>query len=122
MRTKTATELARALRKGKADPVTVAEEVFDRIAASGDPAIFIETLKPRAMAEAKAQHDWARNAALMALIANAHRDPKKTRPFSPKDFNPVAVEARHRPLPKTRDLRILKQVFVHPTCQLEASL
>ncbi len=54
MRTKTATELARALRKGKADPVTVAEEVFDRIAASGDPAIFIETLKPRAMAEAKA--------------------------------------------------------------------
>jgi hypothetical protein len=73
------------------------------------------------MAEAKAQHDWARNAALMALIANAHRDPKKSRPFTPKDFNPVAVEARRRPVPKTRDLRILKQVFVNPIHPSETS-
>lgn len=68
------------------------------------------------MAEAKARHDWARSAALMALIANAHRDPKKTRPFSPKDFSPVAPDRRRSPIPtpKTKDLRILKQVFVDP--------
>lgn len=50
----TAARLAKDLRKGKADAVAVAEEVFDRIAGSGDPAIFTETLKDRAMAEARA--------------------------------------------------------------------
>ena len=50
----TAAELAKALRKGKADPVSVAEDVFERIGEVGDPAIFTETLKSRAMAEAKA--------------------------------------------------------------------
>ena len=49
-----AAELARRLRKGKADPVAVTEEVFARIAAASDHAIFTETLKPRAMAEARA--------------------------------------------------------------------
>ena len=49
----TATELARKLRAGKADPVALAEETFERIAATGDPAIFTRTLKDRAMAEAK---------------------------------------------------------------------
>lgn len=50
----TAARLARDLRKGKADAVAVAEEVFDRIGKAGDPAIFTETLRTRAMAEAKA--------------------------------------------------------------------
>jgi len=54
MRGPSATELGQTLRKGKADPVELAEEVFARIDASGDKAIFTETLKPRAMAEAKA--------------------------------------------------------------------
>lgn len=54
MRRQTAAELARLLRKGKADPVDAAEESFARIEAVGDPAIFTETLKPRAMAEARA--------------------------------------------------------------------
>ena len=49
-----AAELARRLRKGKADPVAVTEEVFARIAAASDHAVFTETLKPRAMAEARA--------------------------------------------------------------------
>lgn len=49
-----AAELARKLRKGQADAVAVAEEVFDRIDAVGDPAIFTETTKKRAMAEARA--------------------------------------------------------------------
>jgi aspartyl-tRNA(Asn)/glutamyl-tRNA(Gln) amidotransferase subunit A len=49
-----AAELARRLRKGKADPVAVAEEVFARIASSDDQAIFTDLLKPRAMAEARA--------------------------------------------------------------------
>jgi len=42
------------------------------------------------MAEARERSAWARTSALMALIANAHRDAKKTRAFKPGDFDPYA--------------------------------
>jgi hypothetical protein len=42
------------------------------------------------MAEARERSDWAHSSALMALIANAHRDAKKTRAFKPSDFDPYA--------------------------------
>ena len=42
------------------------------------------------MAEARGRADWARTASLMALVANTNRDPKKTRPFRPSDFDPYA--------------------------------
>jgi len=42
------------------------------------------------MAEARERSDWARTSALLALIANAHRDAKKTRAFKPSDFDPYA--------------------------------
>jgi hypothetical protein len=35
------------------------------------------------MAEARMRDEWSRMSALMALIANLHRDPKKTRAFKP---------------------------------------
>ena len=54
MRATTAADLARRLRKGTGDPVAVAEDVFARIEAHGDPAIFIAPLKERALTEAKA--------------------------------------------------------------------
>ena len=40
------------------------------------------------MAEGRAEESWGRLSCLLALLANAHRDPKKTSPFSPTDFNP----------------------------------
>jgi len=42
------------------------------------------------MAEAKQRSDWLRTSALMALVANAHRDAKKSRAFKPADFDPFA--------------------------------
>jgi len=42
------------------------------------------------MAEARERSGWARTSALLALVANAHRDAKKTRPFKPSDFDPYA--------------------------------
>lgn len=62
------------------------------------------------MAEARGRADWSRTAVVLALLANAHRDPKKTRAFKPADFNPY--EAERRIEGKTRDLSILKTVFV----------
>lgn len=66
------------------------------------------------MAEAKQTDEWNRSAALMALLANAHRDPKKSRKFKPSDFHPhlkrkhVASKAK----PPKVGIGVLKSVFV----------
>ena len=64
------------------------------------------------MAEAKAASEWAQTSAVLALIANAHRDPKKSRVFSPLDFNPLENRKGKRVTDRTNDLSILKSVFV----------
>ncbi|MCK6458241.1 MAG: hypothetical protein L6Q92_17140 [Phycisphaerae bacterium] len=46
---------------------------------------------------------------LLALIANAHRDPKKTRAFKPGDFDPFAKPTR----PIKVGVEVLKDVFLH---------
>ncbi|MFN3846155.1 MAG: amidase [Paracoccaceae bacterium] len=56
----TASTLARALRDGHRDPVDVVDEVFDRITAHGDPALFIRQTRDRAMAEARAARERLR--------------------------------------------------------------
>ncbi|MEX2388775.1 MAG: hypothetical protein WD534_12930 [Phycisphaeraceae bacterium] len=66
------------------------------------------------MAEAHVKQQWAHTASLMALIANAHRNPKKGRAFKPGDFDPtrsLTPSPVWEDLPKV-DVSILKQVFV----------
>jgi hypothetical protein len=63
------------------------------------------------MAEARNRQAWAHTSALLALIANCHRDPKKTRPFQPADFHPH--EKQRKPAPMKVGIAVLKQVFVH---------
>ncbi len=60
------------------------------------------------MADARQREAWGRISSVMALIANTQRDPKKTRPFRPGDFDPFAVS---KPVPKV-GVGILKQVFI----------
>ena len=71
------------------------------------------------MSEAKSRDDWRHTAALMALVANVNRDPRKQRPLKPEDFNP------HEQKPKTvirgKGLRILRDVFVKTEPTNEAS-
>jgi len=62
------------------------------------------------MAEAKNRQAWAHTSALLALIANCHRDPKKTRPFQPADFHPHQL--LKQPTPMKVGIGILKRVFV----------
>ena len=47
------------------------------------------------MAEGLGRERWARTALLACVVANAARDPKKRRPFTPDDFNPYADRSRH---------------------------
>ena len=49
--------------------------------------------------------------AILALLANCHRDPKKTRPARPRDFHPDTARREQAPLPNA-DISILKTVFV----------
>lgn len=65
------------------------------------------------MAEGEVQERWNHTAALLALQANLHKDPKKGRTFKPADFHPMppTVKPHERP-PLKGDIRMLKQVFV----------
>ena len=61
------------------------------------------------MAESRTRQAWSQTSAVLALVANVHRDPKKTRPFKPADFNPL-VKKSETVVPA--DVSVLKQVFV----------
>lgn len=61
------------------------------------------------MAEAHEKAEWQRTAGLMALIVNLVRNPKKSKPATPADFNPY--HAKPKAVVKA-PLSILKEVFV----------
>jgi len=69
------------------------------------------------MAEAKGRDQWNHTASLMALIANVHRDPKKSKLLKPADFHPhVTAKAKRDQQPKA-DITLLKTVFVDRYCR-----
>ena len=64
------------------------------------------------MAEARRKDAWDRTSTVLALIANVNRDPKKTRAFRPKDFNPYERRGKSG-MPITKgNIGVLKTVFV----------
>ena len=50
----TASDMSGGLAAGTLDPVDLTQQVYDRLEQHGDHAIYIETTRPRAMAEAQA--------------------------------------------------------------------
>ncbi len=64
------------------------------------------------MARARQHEQWNHTASLLALLANCHRDPKKTRPYRPAQFHPQG-RGRQRPIPVAKaEIGLLKTVFV----------
>ena len=61
------------------------------------------------MAEGHKREAWNHTAELLAMIYNAHRD-GKTRAMKPAEFHPD--DRKPKPVAKTKDLSILKRVFV----------
>ena len=61
------------------------------------------------MAEARQREAWNHTAALLALLANCHRDPRRSRAFTVTDFHPLADPAEP---PPRADIRVLKAVFI----------
>lgn len=65
------------------------------------------------MMESREKSEWARLSGLMALVANAHRDPKKHSSMRPEQFNPYAncvTEITRGRRPKA-PLTVLRDVF-----------
>ncbi|MFM1881638.1 MAG: hypothetical protein RJA05_47 [Planctomycetota bacterium] len=63
------------------------------------------------MAEGRARDQWDHTAALLAMLANAHRDHRqRSEPFGIADFHPFRAPPRSEPL--TIDITVLRDVFV----------
>ena len=62
------------------------------------------------MAEAKSRQAWNHTSALLAMLANVHRDVKKTRAFKPADFHPHRRGKKQ--VVRKVGIGVLKQVFV----------
>jgi hypothetical protein len=62
------------------------------------------------MAEARSRQAWNHTSALLAMLANVHRDVKRTRAFKPADFHPHR-RGEKQIVPKV-GIGVLKQVFV----------
>lgn len=49
------------------------------------------------MASRGIEYDWNHTASLLAIIAEANRDPKKrSRPYRPEEFHPMTARRRRR--------------------------
>lgn len=68
MRKTTASALSHDLRSGRLDPLDLVDQVFARMSEVGDPAIFTETLRPRAEAEARAARERLRAGNPVSLL------------------------------------------------------
>jgi hypothetical protein len=66
------------------------------------------------MAEARGREAWAHTSAILALIANVNRDPKKTKAFKPSDFDPYAAkDKRDEAIEVNREnIETLKEAFL----------
>lgn len=55
------------------------------------------------MAEGRSREAWNHTAAVLAMLANCHRDPKKSRAFEPEDFHP------HEPRQRGPAIRVTQE-------------
>lgn len=62
------------------------------------------------MAEGKSRSMWDHTSHLMTLIANIHRDPKKTKAFKVEDFTPYPPKRRSASKEKV-NVKNLKDLF-----------
>lgn len=68
------------------------------------------------MAEGLVSAQWNHTSAILAMLANINRDPKKGRPLTPADFHPIQGRKKQEPVVLKGDIRLLKTVFVDQQC------
>ena len=81
-----------------------------RVERSELEAVALDRILYAWLAEARASEAWNHTSAVLAMIANASRDPKKSRPLKPGDFHPYAGK-RKRGIPVTAaNIQVLKRL------------
>jgi len=65
------------------------------------------------MAGARGRDNWAHTSAVLALVANVNRDPKKTRAYKPSDFDPYSTRRERDEAIEVQDLAVLKHAFTN---------
>ena len=60
------------------------------------------------MLDGRQRHDWSIAAAVMSVVANTARDPKRSRLLKPADFDPFSQRSR----PVKVGVSVLKDVFI----------
>ena len=64
------------------------------------------------MSEGKSRENWQHTSAILCLIANVNRDPKKSRPYRPSDFNPYESRKYSDAVVVTKDnIDVLRNAF-----------
>jgi len=64
------------------------------------------------MSEGRSEETWNHTATVLAMLANCHRDPKRSRAFRPRDFHPHERRRGGGVPITTENLAILKRAFV----------
>jgi len=67
------------------------------------------------MAEGRLDQEWNHTSAVLAMLANVHRDPKKCRPFRPEDFHPYRRRASVGVRIIRENIGLLKKAFLPAT-------
>lgn len=65
------------------------------------------------MAEGRSRALWGHTSAILTILANAHRDPKRSKAYVPDDFNPHVRSKSDEVLPKVK-ITSLKDLFIGP--------
>jgi len=74
------------------------------------------------MAEARVDAEWNHTSAILAMLANVNRDPKKRGAYHPEEFHPLKRRrSSSTGIPITRDnIGMLKTVFVPAASRAKA--
>lgn len=71
------------------------------------------------MTESRRQHDWSQTSCILALTAEMNRNTKKkSTPFKPDDFNPMAKGNKGGDI--EADITILRDLFVPQSKETQA--
>ena len=63
------------------------------------------------MAEGRIEQEWNHTAAVLTVLVNVNRDPKRGRPAKPADFHPMARRRNQSDRPIQADMQTLRRVF-----------
>lgn len=65
------------------------------------------------MAEGKSRENWQHTSAILSLMYNCNRDPKKTKAAKPSDFNPFEAKSGQKIIVDKNNIDELRKQFVN---------